>query len=62
MYHSSCNLMLRRTEQQSLRARAWRAESEPGKGREIGGGKYTPTQTAVIIIETAVMETPLSFF
>lgn len=54
--------MLRRTEQQSLRGRVERAESEPGKGMEISGGKYTPTQTPVDRIETAIMETPLSFF
>lgn len=29
---------------------------------EISGGKLTPTQTPVDIIETAVMKTPLSFF
>lgn len=49
-----------RAEQQSLRDRVQRAESEPRKGAEIGGGKYIPTQTPVDITETAIMETPLS--
>lgn len=52
-------MMFGTTEQQSLSDRLQRAESEPGKG--TGGGKYTPMQTPVDVIETAIMAA-LSFF